>query len=97
MDHVLPRSRGGKNDSSNLLPACVKCNCGKHARTPKEWREHKELRAAADEQLPQLRWSIRQLKWMKEQGLITTKRHVFFGEKNPELFIAQRSVAGLPC
>lgn len=28
-DHVIPRSRGGSNDPSNLATACVGCNRGK--------------------------------------------------------------------
>jgi hypothetical protein len=38
MDHVIPRSRGGSDDASNLVPACKKCNSSKGARTPEEWR-----------------------------------------------------------
>lgn len=39
MDHVIPRSRGGKNDRNNLLPACTKCNSSKNDKTPAEWGE----------------------------------------------------------
>jgi hypothetical protein len=37
-DHVHPRSRGGKNDPSNLVTACKPCNSSKRDRTPEEWR-----------------------------------------------------------
>jgi 5-methylcytosine-specific restriction endonuclease McrA len=35
-DHVIPRSKGGKNTADNLLMACVKCNTmkGNHPITP---------------------------------------------------------------
>ena len=36
MDHVLPKSRGGKNTWENLVAACMKCNQKKGSRTPKE-------------------------------------------------------------
>tara|TARA_R100000278_G_scaffold115575_1_gene94539 strand:- start:591 stop:1091 length:501 start_codon:yes stop_codon:yes gene_type:complete len=36
MDHVLPKSRGGKNTWENLVTACMKCNQKKGSRTPKE-------------------------------------------------------------
>ena len=26
LDHVIPRSRGGSNDASNLVTACITCN-----------------------------------------------------------------------
>lgn len=38
MDHVLPRSRGGRTSQDNLVPACARCNYDKGARTPEEWR-----------------------------------------------------------
>ena len=36
MDHVIPKSRGGKNTWDNLVAACKKCNQQKGSRTPKE-------------------------------------------------------------
>lgn len=37
LDHVIPRSRGGPDDISNLALACRPCNSSKGARTPQEW------------------------------------------------------------
>jgi 5-methylcytosine-specific restriction endonuclease McrA len=34
VDHVLPRSRGGSDDLSNLRPAHLRCNAGRGARPP---------------------------------------------------------------
>ncbi len=36
IDHVLPRSRKGPNDWSNVVTACGSCNNKKGSRTPKE-------------------------------------------------------------
>ena len=36
LDHVIPRSRGGKDTWENLVSACVRCNVKKGNRTPKE-------------------------------------------------------------
>lgn len=36
IDHVLPRSRGGKNTWTNLVACCKKCNQKKRDRTPVE-------------------------------------------------------------
>lgn len=37
IDHVLPRSRGGKNTWRNTVAACDRCNQRKGDRTPDEW------------------------------------------------------------
>ncbi len=36
MDHVIPRSRGGKNDFDNCVACCRACNQKKGARLPSE-------------------------------------------------------------
>jgi 5-methylcytosine-specific restriction endonuclease McrA len=37
MEHVVPLSRGGWHDSSNVVPACETCNLTKHTKTAAEW------------------------------------------------------------
>ncbi len=36
LDHVLPRSQGGKSTWANLVCSCVRCNTRKGGRTPNE-------------------------------------------------------------
>ena len=36
LDHVMPKSRGGGNDWTNLVTSCFKCNLRKGNRTPEE-------------------------------------------------------------
>ena len=36
LDHILPKSRGGKNNWTNLVASCKKCNQKKGCRTPSE-------------------------------------------------------------
>ena len=36
LDHILPRSRGGRLDWENIVCACVRCNVRKGGRTPAE-------------------------------------------------------------
>lgn len=36
IDHVLPKSRGGQNEWTNLVTSCIKCNLKKADRTPEE-------------------------------------------------------------
>jgi len=40
LDHVIPKSRGGKNDWTNLVTSCFKCNLKKSNRTPEEANMH---------------------------------------------------------
>ena len=37
LDHVIPRSRGGADDPSNLVLSCRSCNFCKRNRTLAEW------------------------------------------------------------
>ena len=36
LDHVFPKSRGGKTDWLNIVLSCIKCNTDKANRTPRE-------------------------------------------------------------
>lgn len=38
IDHVIPRSKGGKNTWDNLVTCCLKCNLKKGNKTPDEAR-----------------------------------------------------------
>jgi len=40
IDHVIPKSRGGKNSWANTVVACKKCNSKKDDRTPAEAEMH---------------------------------------------------------
>ena len=37
VDHVIPLSKGGRNDLGNLLPACLSCNCSKNDTDLRTW------------------------------------------------------------
>ncbi|MDP9793885.1 5-methylcytosine-specific restriction endonuclease McrA [Catenuloplanes nepalensis] len=47
IDHVMPRSRGGRNSWSNTVAACGGCNQRKGDRTPSEARMPLRFRPAA--------------------------------------------------
>jgi len=36
LDHVIPKSRGGGNEWTNLVTSCFKCNLKKGSKTPEE-------------------------------------------------------------
>ena len=37
VDHLIPISRGGSNDKSNIVIACPKCNMSRNNKLPNEW------------------------------------------------------------
>lgn len=39
VDHQTPKSRGGSDDLSNLVPSCMCCNMSKGMMTLEEWRQ----------------------------------------------------------
>jgi hypothetical protein len=50
IDHLTPRTRGGSNDDSNFVGACIHCNASKKTRTLEEyrvWVQNKEPLAQA--------------------------------------------------
>ena len=62
-DHIIPRSRGGKDDWENVVTACSTCNQKKDDRTPKE----AGLRLRTIPKVP-VTWTIRgKSKLTKEQ------------------------------
>lgn len=52
IDHVLPRSRGGRDTWENLVLACVRCNLRKGSRTPDEAHMHLLRKPSAPRWLP---------------------------------------------
>ncbi len=42
MDHVIPISRGGMSEKSNVVPACKECNNKKKYSLPHEWTQYME-------------------------------------------------------
>ncbi len=40
LDHVVPRSQGGKSSWTNIVCCCIKCNVKKGGRTPEQARMH---------------------------------------------------------
>lgn len=51
-DHVLPRSRGGKTEWSNIVTACYACNSKKADRTPEEAKMRLRQRPIKPDQRP---------------------------------------------
>jgi 5-methylcytosine-specific restriction endonuclease McrA len=47
LDHMLPISRGGRNQWNNLIGACLSCNIEKGSMTADEYREFRRARFVA--------------------------------------------------
>lgn len=59
-DHVVPQSRGGTNEWTNVVTACSSCNTRKGSRLPSEIGMH-PLRAPMEPHFVHLSWAIRRL------------------------------------
>lgn len=47
VDHVIPRSRGGRSEWENIVASCAPCNRKKGSRLPREARMHPSTRPRA--------------------------------------------------
>jgi len=63
LDHVVPRSRGGKSTWENLVCCCVACNARKGGRAPGEARMRLVRRPYKPRRSPLIRLSIRDEKY----------------------------------
>ena len=57
-DHVIPKSRGGKTEWTNIVTCCIQCNRKKGGRTPKEARMKIIRKPSRPTWLPALRITI---------------------------------------
>ena len=59
-DHLIPLSRGGTNDWTNVVAACSPCNTRKGNRLPEEIGMH-PLTHPVEPHFVHLRWAVRRL------------------------------------
>lgn len=59
-DHLIPISRGGTNDWSNVVTACSTCNTRKGNRLPEECSMH-PMRPPVEPHFVHLTWAVRRL------------------------------------
>ena len=74
-DHVVPLSRGGTNDWTNVVTACSSCNTRKGSRLPDEISMH-PLRPPTEPHFVHLSWAIRRLSSVQLKYI-----RIFYGEQ----------------
>lgn len=73
LDHVMPKSRGGKDSWENLVLACVHCNVSKADRTPEEAGMRLLTRPAAPHWLPRFGARLPKTELMSWQRFVDTR------------------------
>lgn len=73
-DHLIPMSRGGTNEWSNVVTACSSCNTKKANRMPAEIGMH-PLHTPVEPHFVHLSWAVRRLTPIQAQYIRT-----FYGE-----------------
>lgn len=73
-DHVVPQSRGGSNEWTNVVTACSSCNTRKGSRLPDEIGMH-PIRTPMEPHFVHLSWAIRRLSSAQLKYI-----RIFYGE-----------------
>ena len=78
VEHATPKSKGGRNEIDNLLPACRSCNSQKYTKTVEEYRTWIEWFQAGSEPFTQ-----NQIEWLASHGIVLPDRprHLFWAER----------------
>lgn len=76
-EHMIPRTRGGDNAESNIVPSCYQCNSRKGTRTAEEYRVRRSMVAA---QIPL--FTNEQMEWLLANGFVFPEFELirFYGE-----------------
>jgi 5-methylcytosine-specific restriction endonuclease McrA len=70
LDHVLPKSQGGKSSWENIVCCCVKCNVKKGGRTPEQAHMHLITKPVKPKRSP-----VINIRLADERGSIKERRH----------------------
>lgn len=74
-DHLIPISRGGGNQWTNVVTACSTCNTKKGSRLPEEWG-HTPLKPPVEPHFVHLAWAVRKLTALQSKYI-----RAFYGEE----------------
>jgi 5-methylcytosine-specific restriction endonuclease McrA len=70
LDHVIPRSQGGKTTWDNIVCACVSCNVKKGGRTPRQSGMHMIRKPEKPKRSPLLSLKMTQKKYRSWQSFL---------------------------
>ena len=70
LDHVVPRSQGGKTTWENIVCACVDCNVRKGGRTPKQAHMTLIRKPEKPKRSPLLSMKLSQKKYLSWQSFL---------------------------
>lgn len=90
LDHVIPKSRGGKNNITNYLPSCASCNSSKATKTLDEFRFYSAIKKRFENE--DINFSIKQIEWLHSNGYdMGVKINEFYGEKIDKKILVSRN------
>ncbi|MEZ6142990.1 MAG: HNH endonuclease [Zavarzinella sp.] len=70
LDHVIPRSQGGKTTWENIVCACVDCNIAKGGRTPRQANMHLIRKPEKPRRSPMIVMKLTQKKYRSWQAFL---------------------------
>lgn len=80
IDHIVPRSKGGKHHIENVVPCCRSCNSGKGNRTLEDFRFSRSMQLF--QQQTGVNFTIAQLAYLKSIGVyIEIPTYIFWFEQ----------------
>lgn len=79
VDHLIPLSRSGRDEISNKVPACFRCNKRKANRTLDEYRHNLEMMEFKE--MYGVEFTTDQMIVLKELHLNPLEPRVFYGDK----------------
>ena len=92
LDHIKPRSKGGSNLRSNLVPACVTCNHSKGSENWLVWYQRQEFYNKIAEELIE-EWVAKTYYDSEDDGSGTNDRTTVCSDTSPLRSISDESTS----
>ena len=83
LDHIKPRSKGGSNLRSNLIPACIECNHSKGSENWLTWYQRQEFYNKIAEELIEEWIANKQYDFEEDDGQQLNDRTTVCSDESP--------------
>ena len=83
LDHIKPRSKGGSNLRSNLIPACIECNHSKGSENWLTWYQRQEFYNKIAEELIEEWIANKQYDFEEDDGHQLNNRATVCSQQSP--------------